>query len=192
MSKFQPNRAGLPTPQIQDAVHHVHDRTAEHAQSVAAGKARSHRGGIDPRVGGKPKQGMVQVHGAMTAEQIKGAGIGGMGHATNVVDGGMNIATSAAAVPPVPLHRRAFNPVAPKASPITHAYGENPSTKAGKPVPAVPGQRSRTTDTLGASRPGENHANRKPHDPALGEAILRAAFDASGPDDRAAHGRNKP
>jgi hypothetical protein len=63
-------------------------------------------------------------------------------------------------------------PTSKAAAPMQHAYGSIPKSgkSAAKPVP---GQRSRT----------------KPHDPALGEAILQAAFDASAGDDRKAHGR---
>lgn len=122
---FQPNRAGQATPQILDNVHHVSDRTAEHAHSVEAGKARSFSGGIDPRVGGRPKRSVVQVHGAMTRQQSDAAGVGGMGHATAVVDGGVKLATSA------------------PAAPLAHAYGGKPNLKVGKAAAPVVGHRSR-------------------------------------------------
>jgi hypothetical protein len=104
---------------------------------------------------GAPKRpNTLAIHSGMGGHQKAGAGVGGMGHATAGVAGGVTIPTSKAAAP------------------LAHAYGSIP--KSGKPAAKpVPGQRSRT----------------KPHDPALGQAILDAAFSASAPDDRAAHGR---
>jgi hypothetical protein len=113
---FQPNHAGLPTPQVQSNVHHVADRTHEF---------EAHKGGNIARAGGKPKVSVVQVHGGMTKQQSDAAGLGGMGHATAVVDGGQKLATDA------------------PAAPLAHAYGNVLKTRPAAQV--VPGMRSRTS-----------------------------------------------
>jgi hypothetical protein len=125
---FQPNRAGLPTPQAQDNVHHVADRTHEFEEQ---------RGGNIARAGGKPKRTVVQVHGAMTRQQSDAAGFGGQGHATAVVDGGQKLATDA------------------PAAPLEHAYGGGiPKVRTAAPI--KPGMRSRTErDDLRAAIMGE-------------------------------------
>jgi hypothetical protein len=111
---------------------------------------------VDPRNGAPKRTNAPAIHSGMGEHQKAGAGVGGMGHATAAIAGGVTIPASKAAAP------------------LAHAYGSIP--KSGKPAAQpVPGQRSRT----------------KPHDPALGEAILNAAFDASAPDDCRAHGRVK-
>jgi hypothetical protein len=68
----------------------------------------------------------VALHPGMTSLQKAGAGIGGLGHATAVIDGGQIVATSAAAAP------------------TQHAYGSLPNTKAGKAVAVNPGMRGST------------------------------------------------
>jgi hypothetical protein len=89
---------------------------------------------------GAPKQFVpVSLHNGMTASQVKGAGIGGQGHATAVVSGGQKLDTSAAAAP------------------LAHAYGGNPSLKVGNAAPIVPGQRSRRGE-VEAMAPGAAHA----------------------------------
>jgi hypothetical protein len=113
---FQPNHAGLPTPQVQSNVHHVADRTHEF---------EAHKGGNIARAGGKPKVSVVQVHGGMTKQQSDAAGRGGQGHATAVVDGGQKLATDA------------------PAAPLEHAYGNVLKTRPAAQV--VPGMRSRTS-----------------------------------------------
>jgi len=113
---FQPNSAGLPTPQAQSNVHHVSDRTHEF---------EAQRGGNIARAGGKPKRNVVQVHGGMTRQQSDAAGIGGMGHGVAVIDGGVKLATDA------------------PAAPLQHAYGRVLKTRPAPQV--VPGMRSRTT-----------------------------------------------
>jgi hypothetical protein len=130
---FQPDRAGLPTPQVQDNVHHVADRTHEF---------EAHKGENIARAGGKPKRSVVQVHGGMTSRQTA---LKGMQHANSEA------------------------PDANPASPLT----KEPGRKVFKAAAPVIGQRSRTA----------------PHSTGLGDAILNAAFDASAPDDRSAHGR---
>jgi hypothetical protein len=124
---FQPNHAGLPTPQVQTNVHHVADRTHEF---------EAQRGGNIARAGGKPKRSVVQVHGGMTRQQSDAAGLGGMGHATAVIDGGQKLTTDA------------------PAAPLTHAYGGIPKVRNAAPV--KPGMRSRTErDDLRAAIMGE-------------------------------------
>jgi hypothetical protein len=114
---FQPNHAGLPTPQKLDNVHHVADRTHEF---------EAHKGGNIARAGGRPKVSVVQVHGGMTKQQSDAAGFGGQGHATAVVDGGQKLATDA------------------PAAPLQHAYGGGiPKVRPAAQV--VPGMRSRTS-----------------------------------------------
>ena len=151
---FQPNHAGLPTPQVQTNVHHVADRTHEFEEQ---------RGGNIARAGGKPKVSVVQVHGGMTRQQTDAAGIGGMGHATAVVDGGEKLATDA------------------PAAPLQHAYGNVLKTRPAAQV--VPGMRSRHGEVgPGNVIDGRNPAHEKAmarngnHDPALGAAILASAL----------------
>jgi hypothetical protein len=130
MSKsiFQPDHAGLPTPQKLDNVHHVADRTHEFEEQRGANIARA---------GGKPKVSVVQVHGGMTRQQTDAAGIGGMGHATAVVDGGQKLTTDA------------------PAAPLQHAYGTG-IPKVRNAAPNKPGMKSRTAqDDLRAAIMGE-------------------------------------
>jgi len=125
---FQPNHAGLPTPQVETNVHHVSDRTHEF---------EAHKGGNIARAGGKPKRSVVQVHGGMTKQQSDAAGLGGMGHATGVIDGGQKLATDA------------------PAAPLQHAYGGQ-IPKSRNAAPIKPGMRSRTAhDDLRAAIMGE-------------------------------------
>jgi len=79
------------------------------------------------RKGSVPKRSNdgVAVHPSMTRLQKSGAGIGGMGHGTAVIDGGQTIASSAAAAP------------------LAHAYGGAPDLKTGSAVAPSFGQRSR-------------------------------------------------
>lgn len=126
-SIFQPNHAGLPTPQKLDNVHHVSDRTHEF---------EAQRGANIARAGGKPKVSVVQVHGGMTKQQSDAAGLGGQGHATAVVSGGQKLATDA------------------PAAPLAHAYGAVLKDRPAAPV--KPGMRSRTErDDLRAAIMGE-------------------------------------
>jgi hypothetical protein len=131
---FQPNCAGLPTPQVKSNVHHVSDRTHEF---------EAHKGGNIARAGGKPKVSVVQVHGGMTRQQSDAAGLGGMGHATAVIDGGQKLATDA------------------PAAPLQHAYGSQiPKVRSAAPV--KPGMRSRTAPhdpALGAAILAEAMSN---------------------------------
>ena len=69
---FQPNRAGLSTPQVQDNVHHVADRVHEFQAQADDNIARR---------GGRAKKSVVQVHGAMTSRQVA---LKGMGHANAI------------------------------------------------------------------------------------------------------------
>jgi hypothetical protein len=154
---FQPNHAGLPTPQVESNVHHVSDRTHEF---------EAHKGGNIARAGGKPKRSVVQVNGAMTRQQSDAAGIGGMGHATAVVDGGQKLATDA------------------PAAPLQHAYGNVLKTRPAAQV--VPGMRSRHGEIgPGQVIDGKNPAHERAmvrngnHDPALGAAILAEAMSNS-------------
>jgi hypothetical protein len=98
------------------------------------------------------------AHGGMTRRQTNMAGVGGLSHATE---------SAPDASAPSPLD---------KAAP-------GKRTVLAK---AVPGQRSRTSDTSHSGAPGENHARAagKGVDHALGAAVLGEA--ASAPDDRAA------
>jgi len=66
----------------------------------------------------------VSLHNSAKSEQIAGAGVGGMGHPSAIVDGGQSVPSSAAAAP------------------LAHAYGSLPKRRG--PVPAKPGMRSRT------------------------------------------------
>ena len=93
-----------------------------------------------------------------------------------VGSGGEVVATSAAAVPPVPAHRSGFNSPAVPHVPITHAYGTGqPKVRDG--APAHSGTRSRNNDFVGGGvvvkGVSVNHARAaKPDLPALGRAIL--------------------
>jgi len=78
----------------------------------------------------------VSVHNGMTKQQSDAAGLGGMGHATAVIDGGQKLATSA------------------PAAPLQHAYGAVLKNRPCAPV--KPGMRSRTArDDLRAAIMGE-------------------------------------
>lgn len=73
----------------------------------------------------------------------------------------------------------------------SNPLGGAPRGKVLTPVQPVPGQRSRTSDTLHSGAPGQNHARGKPNVDAirgLGAAILAEAFANSAPDDPQAHG----
>jgi hypothetical protein len=72
-------------------------------------------------------------------------------------------------------HANATAPDANPASPVS----KEPQGKRLTPVQPVPGQRSRTTDTLHAGAPGENHARGKANPPdlkSLGAAVLAEAL----------------
>jgi hypothetical protein len=98
---------------------------------------------IQPRQGAAKRLDPVAPHSSSTARQLAGSGRGGMGHGSAVLSGGEVVATNAAAVPPVPAHRRGFNSPAAPSVPITHAYGTmTPKIREAAPVKA--GMRSRT------------------------------------------------
>jgi hypothetical protein len=149
--------------------------------AVVNGRTVRSAGAVDiqPRQGAPKRHAPVSIHNGMNAEQIKGAGIGGMGHAVATVDGGQKLVTSAAAAP------------------LAHAYGGSPSQSAGKKVAAHPGTRSRVNDLVGGGDVVNGvsvNASRNARvgvDHALGESILQQAFNNSSPDDCAAHGRVK-
>jgi hypothetical protein len=72
-----------------------------------------------------------------------------------------------------------------------------PQMKRFDPAPPVPGQRSRTRDTLHHDVPGANDARNRGHgaqgeDRDLGVQIMREAFGASSKDDMLAHMSTKP
>jgi hypothetical protein len=73
---------------------------------------------------GKPKRiADVPLHGAMTRQQAAGVNVGGMGHATAVIDGGQVITSSA------------------QAQPVQHTYGTLPKSRGQAPVhPAMRGK----------------------------------------------------
>jgi hypothetical protein len=106
----------------------------------------------------------VSVHNGMTRQQSDAAGIGGMGHATAVVDGGQKLATDA------------------PAAPLEHAYGSG-ILKVRPAAQVVPGMRTRRGEIgPGNVIDGKNPAHEKAmtrngnHDPAIGAAILASAL----------------
>jgi len=118
----------------------------------------------------------VAPHSSTTVRQLAGVGVGGMAHGSAVVSGGGEVvATSAAAVPPVPASRRGFNSPAVPHVALTHAYGSGvPKVRNG--APAHSGTRSRNADAVGGAAAGVNHARAQRTDlPALGRAILDEA-----------------
>jgi hypothetical protein len=99
----------------------------------------------------------IEVHGSSTARQVLGAGLGGLGHAT---EGGGHTDASALMTPTYPGKRYA-----------------RPST--------VVGHRNRGRDLLAGARPGENHArgdNAIAHQ--NGADVLQQAYDAGSHADR--------
>lgn len=113
---------------------HLHGHRGHPAGTVVDGRTvrAPAAADIQPRHG-RPKfrYDSTLPNGGMTDRQRQGAGVGGMGHATAVVDGGQTIVSSAAAVP------------------LRHAYGIGadgvvPHPKLTGPVAIYPGMRSRT------------------------------------------------
>jgi hypothetical protein len=119
MSKFQPDHMGRKTPNS--------DPTPPLSQSHGFNADKPYRGDT-PNIARDAGRGKdvhaILPHGSSTARQIAGAGKGGMGHATAVVDGGQTITTSAAAAP------------------LAHAYGGQVPKLRG-PAPIKSGMRDR-------------------------------------------------
>jgi hypothetical protein len=149
---------------------HSQGRQHEHDSHVEAGAKRSYSGGIDPRVGGKPKhQNVVPVHGAMT-RQVQGKTLIGSGHDASALD-----SMSGAIVPE-------------GGSKSVPGWG-NALARAGNPLVRAPG--SKVTAKPAIAFGMRNSSARGSHDLDLGEAVLREAFAAGDRMDRAAHGRKE-
>ena len=78
---FQPDHLGRPTPDKPGPAltrSHSPGRAKEHAAHVVYGAERQFSGGIDPRVGGKPKHdGDLKIHGGMIRQTESGPAFGG-------------------------------------------------------------------------------------------------------------------
>jgi hypothetical protein len=134
--------------------------------------ARAHDHGIAPsfmKPAAKKALPDVSIHNGMHSRQIAAAGLGGLGHASAVLSGGQVIAANAAAVPPVPAHRKNFNsPDASQVSaPITQAYGKG-VPKVRDAAPAKAGMRSRQGPLARSLTDSTPHS-------ILGRAILEEA-----------------
>ena len=117
MSKFSPDHLGRRTPDSNPA--------PALSQSHGYGADTPYRNGDAPNIARDAGRGkhvhQIKVHGGMTDRQVAGAAMGGMGHASAIVDGGQTTTNAAAA-------------------PLAHAYGSM-LPKVRGPAPIMPAMR---------------------------------------------------
>jgi hypothetical protein len=153
--------------------HHSPDRDHEHAKAVADGAERHFSGGIDPRVGGKPKTSAtpLKIHGGMVSTTRAGILAHGGDHASyaNAVEsGGQVVPNKDGTTLPHPL----------TAATLAKQF-------IGKPSPIHPSMRHRNDDALSSADPGTAHdrqmarrAETERASAALGQAVITEALTA--------------
>jgi hypothetical protein len=125
-----------------DGLHNAFAKSGEPTLAVHHDPNEARKGdhgvkGNIARDGAPKRMHPVSVHNGMTRQQSDAAGLGGMGHATAVIDGGQKLATDA------------------PAAPLAHAYGGG-IPKVRNAAPVKPGMRSRTArDDLRSAIMGE-------------------------------------